>query len=310
MSCRPVTLENLNWILHHPFSNIDNMKIEDERLLIEELKEFKAAGGSSVVDHTVRGLNPDPEGLIRIAQATGLKIITATGYYIAATHPENFKQKKIEEISEQLVRDIQTGIGDSCVCAGFLKGACGGPSSDSVEETEKKVLFACALAQKHTGATIAIHNMRGDFVPEVLDILRDAGADLTRTIMMHADRWGSDPAIFPKLLQSGCYLEFDGFGTAELALVPPRGFNYQINDAQRCDMIKRLELQGYLKQILISQDVWVKTRHSSFGGAGYEHILRHTIPLMQHKGISDTAIHTLMVENPARIFSFVPVIDE
>ncbi len=102
------------------------------------------------------------------------------------------------------------------------------------------------------------------------------------------------------------YLEFDGFGTAELGLVPAPGFEYQLNDAQRCDMILKLIAQGYLKRILVSQDVWIKTRCNLYGGAGYAHILLNALPLMRHKGISDEQIHTILVENPRRFLAFAP----
>ena len=301
---QPVTLANLNWILHQPFSNIDNMRNLDLKRTIDELLEFKEAGGATIVDHTIRGLHPKPEGLIRIARATGLNVVTATGYYVAITHSDDMKKMTVNEIADQLVRDVTQGIEGSGAFAGLLKCACGGPASDTIEASEEKVFYACALAQRRTGAAIGVHNMRGDLVPAVLDILIDAGADLSRTIMMHADRWGPEPAIFPKLLQSGCYLELDGFGTAELGVIPPRRFDYQFNDAQRCDMVKRLISEGHISKILISQDVWVKTRHSSFGGAGYAHILCQTVPLMRSKGISEQDIHTIMEDNPKTVLAF------
>ena len=146
--------------------------------------------------------------------------------------------------------------------------------------------------------------MRKNLAVETLDILKDSGADLSRIILLHADRWGADPLIFPKLLQAGCYLEFDGFGTAELGLIPAPGFDYQMNDAHRCDLMLKGIARGYLKQILISHDVWIKTRSQSYGGAGYAHILCNVVPLMKHKGITEEQIRTILVENPKRILAF------
>jgi len=307
---QPVSLGNLNWVLHHLFSNLDNLRLDDEQMVINDLMFFKRAGGSTVVEPSIRGLSGNPLGLVRISQATGVNIIMATGYYVAMTHPPALAAVTEEEVTDELVRDITTGIGDTGVRAGLLKGACGGAGlspAKKIEDSERKVMRALALAQRRTGAAIGIHNMRKDFVPEVIEILGEAGADLSRTILMHADRWGPDSPIFPKLLQAGCYLEFDGFGTSELGLVPSPGFDYQINDVQRCDIVVRLIAQGYLKQILVSQDVWVKTRCNSYGGAGYAHILLNAVPLMRHKGITEEQIHTILVENPKRILAFAPV---
>jgi phosphotriesterase-related protein len=306
---QPVGLKNLNWVLHHLFNNLDNLRLLDERMAVDELMRFRQAGGGTVVEMSVRGLAGDPSGLVRISRATGLNIVMATGYYVAMALPSKLTSMGEKEIADELVRDVTIGMGNTGVCAGYVKAACGGAgvSPSKMEETDRKILRACALAQRRTGAPLGIHNMRKDLCAEILEILGEAGADLSRTIMIHADRWGPEPLIFPKLLQAGCYLELDGFGTAELGLVPAPGFDYQINDAQRCDMILKLIAQGYLKRILVSQDVWIKTRCNTYGGAGYAHILLNAVPLMRHKGISDEQIHTILVENPRRFLAFAPV---
>jgi len=307
---QPVCLENLNWVLHHTFNNLDNLRLDDEQMAINNLMRFKQAGGNTIVEPSIRGLSGNPLGLVRISQATGVNVIMATGYYVATSHPTTLSAMTDEEVADELVQDITTGIGDTGVRAGFLKGACGGAGlspANKIEDGDRKVMRALALAQRRTGAAIGIHDRRKHLAAEVIDILNDAGADLGRTVLIHADHWGPDPLIFPKLLQAGCYLEFDGFGTAELGLVPQEGVDYPINDAQRCDMIVRLIAQGYLKHILVSQDIWVKTRCNSYGGVGYAHILLNAVPLMRHKGISDEQIHTIMVENPKRILAFAPV---
>jgi len=308
MAYQKVSLENLSWVLRHPFGNLDNLKQDSEERAIRELTHFKEAGGRSVVEQSVRGLSGNPRALARISKATGLNIIMATGYYISMTHPEGLSEKGTESVADELARDILVGIGDTGIRAGVLKAAIGGAGtrpSTKIDAGDKQVLQACAVAQRRTGAAVEVHNMRKDLASEVLDTLKDAGADLTRTILLHADRWGTAPLIFPKLLQAGCYLEFDGFGTAELGLVPAPGFDYQMNDANRCDLIFKVIARGYLKQILLSQDVWIKTRTQSYGGAGYAHILQNGIPLMRHKGITDEQIHTILVENPKRVLTFV-----
>ena len=306
---QPVCLENLSWVLHHLFSNLDNLRLDDEQTAINDLMLFKRAGGNTIVEPSIRGLSGNPLGLVRVSQATGVNVIMATGYYISMTYPPTLAAMTEEEVADELVRDITAGIDGTGVRAGFLKGAYGGagPFSTGIEDSDRKVMRALALAQRRTGAAIGIHTLRKDLVAEIIEILSEAGADLNRIILIHADRWGPDPLIFPKLLQAGCYVEFDGFGTAELGLVPAEGFDYQINDAQRCDLIIRLITQGYLKRILVSQDIFLKNRYQSYGGAGYAHILLNAVPLMRHKGISEEQIHTILVENPKRILAFAPV---
>lgn len=307
---QPISLKNLNWILHHQVSNLNNLKLDDEQMAINELLLFKQAGGGTIVEASIRGLAGNPLGLLRISQATGINIIMATGYFISMTYPSRLAVMTEEEVANELVQDIMVGIGDTGVHAGFIKCACGGTwlfPTKQIEGSDRKVMRACALAQRRTGAAIGVHTLRKDLVAEIIEILGDVGADLTRTVLIHADRWGSDPLILPELLQAGCYAEFDGFGTSELGLIPAEGFDYQINDAQRCDLILRLIAQGYLKRILVSQDVFLKTRWTNYGGVGYAHILLNAVPLMRHKGISDEQIHTILVENPKRVLAFSPM---
>jgi phosphotriesterase-related protein len=303
---QPLGLQNLSWVLRHPFNHLDNLKLDNEERAVQELLSFKEAGGRTVVEQSVRGLSGNPEALVRISEATGLNIIMATGYYVSNTYPETLSRMSAEEVSEELVRDITEGVGKTGIRAGILKAAIGGmglPPVSVIDRSDRKILEACAMAQRRTGAAIEVHNMRKVLAAESVGILKEAGADLTRVVLLHADRWGVDHRVFSKLLEAGCYLEFDGFGTAELGLIPGPGLDYQMNDVQRCDLVLKVIAMGFLDQLLISQDVWIKTRAESFGGAGYAHILRNAVPLMRHKGIMEEQIQTILVDNPRRVLT-------
>jgi len=76
------------------------------------------------------------------------------------------------------------------------------------------------------------------------------------------------------------------------------------NDTQRINEIMHLVDAGYLNQILVSQDIWNKIQCCRYGGWGYAHILRNTVPVMRAKGVSEEMIHTIMVENPKRLLTF------
>ena len=64
-----------------------------------------------------------------------------------------------------------------------------------------------------TGAPLIIHPGRNPKAPfEILDVLEQGGADISRTAMSHLDRTISDIDELVRLAQRGCYLEFDLFG--------------------------------------------------------------------------------------------------
>ena len=63
------------------------------------------------------------------------------------------------------------------------------------------------------GAPLAIHPGRDAHAPfEILDILEQAGADISRTVMSHLDRTFFNDEDYIKLAKRGCYLSLDQFG--------------------------------------------------------------------------------------------------
>ena len=303
LAYQPVTLANLNWCIHHHHGNLDALVWDDEQLTIQELMPFKEAGGNTILEATTRGFGRNPQALKRISQATGISVIMTTGYYVAASHPPSVKSMSEEEVAEELVREVTVGVDDTEIRAGFLKAACG--NSPKIEADERKVMRACVIAQRHTGAPMGVHNTRPSLIEKEIEILGEAGANFKRTIFIHSGEFEHYENIFPKILQTGCYIQFDTFGSGEVSVVPHPGYAYLPNDSGRCDMILQLIEQGYLERILISQDTYTKPSHVSYGGTGYAHILLNAVPLMRQKGISDEQIHTMMVENPKRLLQFV-----
>ncbi len=71
----PVSLETLGWIRFNPYSNEDNLRLEDEEMMIEEVLSFRDTGGQKIVDVTSVALGRDPEALIRVSLRTGVNLI-------------------------------------------------------------------------------------------------------------------------------------------------------------------------------------------------------------------------------------------
>ncbi len=300
---QPVRMENLYWIKTHWIQNVDNMQLLDPQLAIKEALLYKWAGGGSIVEVSNTGLSRDPMGLVNISRATGLNIIMGSGYYIGSSYPPEIAAKSEEEIAQEIIRDITVGIGDTGIRAGII-GEIG--CSQPLEEDEKKMLRASAIAQQQTGAPLTIHPSPSDeFVPEIIEILQGAGADMSHTVICHCDIFGLAPRTLDRIVEAGCYLEIDNFGQ-------PAGvfFLFQDrlietpSDAQRINAIIELIGKGYLSHILISCDHCYKHTYVTYGGYGYAHIIREIVPAMKMKGINDEQIYTILVENPKRLLTF------
>ena len=301
----PVRMDNLCWVRNHCASHMDNMQLTDEQLAIKEIMLFKMAGGDTICDLTCSSsLGRDPLGLTRIARATGVNIIMGAGQYIASSHPPELADMTEEEIAEGIVRDIMVGVGDTGVRAGII-GEIG--CSLPLEDSERRVLRACAIAQRRTGAAINIHpSPSDDLALEIIKILDDAGADLGHTVISHVDAWGFSPTTLHTLADAGCYIEYDTFGQPQQPPYFGRLLDFS-SPVRRIEDIMQLIADGYLNHILVSHDVCFKSNLVTYGGCGYAHIRRDIVPFMRHKGMSDEQINTLLVANPKRALTFAPV---
>lgn len=318
LAYQPVSLENLNWVRHHFGKNLDNVTMRDEQMAIDEAMFYKKAGGDTIVDLTcTSSLGRDPLGLARIARATGLNIIMSTGFYevYIGYETSSVASRTEEDLAEQMVQEITVGVGNTGLRAGII-GEMG--MAWPLSDIQRKVLRASARAQRRTGAAINIHPClyastklprqkdHEDVTMEIVKILDDAGADLSRTIISHVDQCVFTPTFRRKLAETGCYLEYDCFGW--------EGFldeNVNVldtpSDYQRINEIMQLIDEGYLNQLLVSCDHCTKHNLRRYGGWGYDHVLTSIVPMMRKRGMSDEQIHTLLVENPKRVLSFAPV---
>ena len=322
---QPVSLENLGWIRYHFLNNLDNLRLGDEQLAISEALRYKHAGGNSVVDVTTIGAGRNPMALVRISQATGLNIIMGTGYYLEETWPPNLTE---EIMAEQMIRDITVGVDSTGIRSGII-GEIGTEMLGGIEagyrqkvgkesntkrlgDSYRMLLRAVAYTQKETGAAINIHPGHSPALPfEIIEVLSEAGADITRVVMSHIERTIFDHKIRVELAKTGCYLEYDtfsweGYHPVRHVLSEENPVKCDLpNDATRVNEIMALIDDGFLNQILVSHDHCTKHRLWSYGGPGYAHILETVVPLvMREKGMTENQIHTILVENPKRLLTF------
>ena len=302
---QPVNMENLHLIRARPHINIDNMVQTSEEIAIRELLDYRYAGGRTIVELSQNGLARDPMALARIARATDLNIIMGCGYYVGLSHPADMDEKTEEEIANEIVRDITMGVGETGIKSGIIgEIGCSLPLTDN----ERKVLRACAAAQRRTGASINIHpSIDDDALLENIAVLKNAGADMSRVAISHIDGFGFRLDTRLKVLDEGCYVEYDGFGQAIFHFFYMGRIANAMSDIQKITDIIELIEKGYLHRILLAQDFCFKCCLATYGGYGYAHIIRNLIPFMKAKGVTEEQIHTLLVDNPRKLLEFAPV---
>jgi phosphotriesterase-related protein len=297
----PVSLANLGWVRQHFNANLDNLRLTDERVAADEILLFKNAGGRTVVDPTPKTLARDPSALARIARVTGLNVVMGAGYYVAASHPPDMDRRSVDELARELIADVTTGVGDTGVRSGLI-GEVG--TTYPWTDNERKVLRAAVVAQRETGAPLMIHPGRHPGMPmELAEFVGKEGGDLRRTIMCHLCRTISDVRAVIDLAQTGIWLEYDLFGL-ENSYYPYQPSFDMPNDGGRMAHVLALVEAGHGDQILMSHDIAYKTSLVKYGGYGYHHLLVNVVPRLRAKGVDDTGLARLLVDNPARAFAF------
>ena len=284
---QPLSMEILGWVRYKHGVNLDNSRLDSVEMMIEETRLFKQAGGGTLVEATSMGLGRNPEGLARVARGGGINIVMGASYYVGAAHPAGMDDKTEDEIVDEIVGDVSRGAGDTGVKSGIIgEVGCTWPLDDN----ERKVLRASARAQRLTGAPLLIHPGRHNDSPlEIIGNLRDAGADISRTIMGHLDRTIEDRDTLKALAETGCYLEYDLFGVED-SFYFWNPLKDLMNDAERLRLIAWLVEEGHGDQILTSHDMSGKNRLVRYGGHGYAHTLENITPHMRRRGFREEVI--------------------
>jgi phosphotriesterase-related protein len=285
-------------ILMNPLMNRDNCQLFDVEAAINELMRFRELGGETVVDPTNLGIGRDPAALQIVARRTGLNIVMSTGFYLEPTHPRYVSERSIDDLAEQLIFEVGGADEKPDVVAGLI-GEIG--VSAAFTANEEKSLRAAARASAATRVPLSIH------LPgwvrhghRVLDIVEAEGADLKHTVLCHMNPSHRDTEYQHTLARRGAWLEYDMIGM---------DYYYADEDAQspsdeeNARAIKALIDAGFIDRLLMSQDVFLKTMLTRYGGHGYGYILKHFVPRLRRHGVTNQQIETMMIANPASVFS-------
>lgn len=264
--------------------------IDDEDLIAEEVQEFLSRGGRTICDVTLDEIGRNPEALVRLSKRVKMNVVMGCGWYREFGYPKIVEEFTSRELAEVLVKEIEVGVRDTGIRAGFIGEI--GTGRHFIKPAEERVFRASALAQAKTGVAITTHTTRwGSLAMEQIAMLEEFGADLNRVIIGHlGDRIGVHHLL--PIAAKGVYLEVDNIGYLD----------YQ-PEWVRADNVAALIREGFGDRVLLSEDICTLKHLKYLGGKGYGYLLEVFIPMLKERGITDEQIHQLLVINPATAFS-------
>ncbi|GAB5520587.1 MAG: aryldialkylphosphatase [Rhodothermales bacterium] len=266
--------------------------------ILPHLKALRAKGISTLVECTPAYIGRDVRLLAQLAEASGLHILTNTGYYGAVGNrylPQHAYFATPDQLARKWIAEAEQGIDGSSVRAGFIKLGVG---NGVLTPLHQKLVRAAAQTHQATGLTIFIHTGDAEAARDELRILTDEGIAPEALVWVHAqnDRLGDTQV---HLAEQGSWVSLDGYRPT----LPQR--------SRYPSMLARLKEAGCLHRVLIAHDDgWAvegnqrRTDGLRFWGASsvspYQGIFEQLRTDLDEHGFDDADWHQLTVLNPAQ----------
>lgn len=284
------------WDLRHdPFGNLDNCRLDDLEVAVEEVTRFAALGGRTIIEATGMSIGRDLAGLHSVSERSGVQIVAGTGFYLEASQPAEIASGTVDRLAELILADIRDG--ENGVRPGII-GEIG--VSDRFTEAERRSLRAACLAQRETGLPMQVHLPAwfrlGD---DVLDLVEGMGVAPSAVVLCHMNPSGPDPDYQRRLAKRGAWLQYDMVG-AELYYAD-QGVQCT-SDEQDAANIAALVRGGFGDRLLVSSDIFLKSLLRRYGGPGYGHVLQYFVPRLERHGLSANDVEQLLARNPRSLF--------
>lgn len=269
------------------------------RVMLPYLEECKALGVNSFIECTPAYLGRDPEMMRMLADATGLHIITNTGYYGAGENkfiPEAIFSLSPEELASIWIAEFEEGIEESGIRPGFIK--IGVDGNDALSEEHELLIRAAAMAHKKTGLVIASHTGPDAPAFEQLAILEKEGVSPSAFIWVHAHRGSLSGNM--EAARMGAWISLDNYNIKR-----DDGAGKAYNTAWYVERLLALRDAGVLDRVLLSHDAgWYRPGEAGGGNIrGYSDIFSGLLPRLKESGFSSGEIDLLLIHNPQKAFA-------
>ena len=302
----PIDAKNMGITLEHEHATVDFIgaeKVDQPQYpvqqafdsLLPHFQKLNDYGVQTFIECTPNYIGRDVLLLKKLSKATGINIMTNTGYYAAADKkyiPEHAYHQTAKQLADKWTEEWVNGIDATGIKPGFIKLGVGkGP----LDVLEQKIVNAGAITHLATGLKIAIHTGGAAAAEDEIEILKAAGVNPAALIIVHSQNIPAEEQV--ALAQKGAWISLDGIKESEESIVKYTQFLVNLKD------------NDLLNQALISQDAyWQVTQDEQqeiefiYRGSPYSALFDELIPSLKNAGLMQEDIDMLLIENPAKAY--------
>lgn len=253
--------------------------------VLPHLRQVRALGCDTLVECTPAYLGRDARLLQRLSEASGIHILSNTGYYGAAKDkhlPRHAFSETAEQLAGRWSREHERGIDGTSIKPALIKI---GVDDAPLSAMDRKLVQAAALVHRATGLPIASHTGTGAAAIEQLELLEAAGAPLSAFIWVHAQS-EPDAAFHTKVAARGARVEFDGISATTAR--------------RHVELVRHMKDQGFFANVLVSHDAgWYRVGEPGGGQfRPYDALFTAFVPALEAAGFDEAGTRQLLVTNP------------
>jgi phosphotriesterase-related protein len=258
--------------------------------ILPHLRRIKDLGCGTMVECTPAYLGRDAVLLRLLSKASGLHLLTNTGYYGAADNkflPRHAFTESAERLAKRWLKEWRGGIEGTGVHPGFIKIGVGG---GGLSDLHRKLVRAAALTHRDSGLTIASHTGPAALALEQVAVLREEGVSPSALIWVHAQA-EADVATCLRVAEQGVWVSFDGYSPSETA--------------RYVGVARAFRDRGRLPQLLLSQDAgWYRPGERNGGEfRPFDALFARLLPALREAGFSAGELDQVLARNPQAAFT-------
>jgi len=263
--------------------------LDNEPAIMNELNEYKRAGGICLVDCQPGGAGRNGNKLKHLSMLSGVSIVACTGFHLDQYYPENhwLFTSRVDEVTDYFLCEITKNLVETeesiePIRAGFIKIAC----RSRLQENYEVLLEGAANACLSTHCVLEIHTDKGVDAENICAYFLHQGLQAHQIVLCHMDK-RPDFGLHYELARQGFLVEYDTFFRPK--------YNPELNV---WPLIEKLIGTGMDEHIALATDMAEASTWKNIGGgpglSGFINIIGTRLFSL---GVTDTVYSRLMGGN-------------